>query len=615
MANGGYNEWVSLGTRGSTGPNPWLCQTHSDKFGSRPSWGSEPNNTRVAKGVVRCCEYTDLKTGLEELSVGHFSYLNYGPNQDVFWWLQVPPANIAPGGQIMVSFTLFELEPQPQCRYDSVSIYSERLGEHTQLVSLCDGQGEIGPFYSDEEIAYYPDPEGDVQAVTEGSVFTTGTSMFLYLHSDEATGARGINVTYRLRVPKPVVTYSLPEIVMGTGQTTRYTFGADLFFNPAETAPLVFSVLDYLDFPLPDWLTFDAATRTFTGSPAPRNEGLEKFNIVGTNAYGYEAVARLVLHVVLLEEPDDSSLFSCEYDVLETPAQTSMLCQTQMRRLGVPINATSAMLQGVILAGLGGYVSPIETAEPGARFDTVHQFVFQPPMFGGTFELSDSLSSTTASVLVDAVPDASTSVVCSLPLAPAGSTMDCIITAKLYRAAAYTSPTLLFSGVLYPPVCTGPDGLPCEDGDVAVGPVVVLDGEATNHTQTFSFGLEFGSRFGQYSFSIGSQRDATVDVWTQPDVTTEAYCVPQVVQFRSVSCVIQVKRSGLSAFAPVSAFDVRVFPNTMGTLTLDVGQPEIASEFHYTFEAAETVGEADVRFYFTAPYSQFQVCVFPHLLL
>ncbi len=560
------------------------------------------------RGGGRGCGYDHIRTGVDELGIELLTYRNYSNNQDAMWWIEVPPSNVAPGAEILLSFDFFEMEAQPQCRYDYVELYSDRLGNGVRVVRLCGGEGATGSFYSSEQVMYTLDVDGELDEDPidphAASLLSTGGSVFVYVHSDELVEYGGISIRFRLNLPRPSVTTALDPIEIGTGLVTEFSFGEDVFYNPSHH-PLTFSARDYLDFPLPEWLLFDPASRSFKATPEDRHEGVDKVTITATNTLGYEASVNIVLNIILLEDPDESSTFTCELANMLVPAQQEMCCDITPQRAGASVTTTADKMKAMLLSGVGGFLTSVSPVNEGARFDSQFSFCFRPPVYGGTFELTDGVSASSWTVVANAVPDTTSTIECNQHLAPLGGSVNCTVSPRLFQVSASTTAALLFSGELSAPVCTYPAGTLCNAEDVMITELEPVNPDESGAASAFAFSMHFENRFGSYRFSIGSNQDAVIDVWTIPDDTAELSCVTKVAQFRSVPCTLIVKSSNLPAHAPASSFDHTLVPAGLGDFSLDAEQADIASEFHFTFQAGEATGTAVLRFILDGSLVQF----------
>ncbi len=97
--------------------------------------------------------------------------------------------------------------------------------------------------------------------------------------------ANGVNLA-------PVVGFSLPSgVSTETGAAFSFQFGANAFLDLESQHSLVYSVTLADGSPLPGWLSFNAATRTLSGTPSAANLGALGLNINATDAGGLTGTA------------------------------------------------------------------------------------------------------------------------------------------------------------------------------------------------------------------------------------------------------------------------------------------------------------------------------------
>ncbi|MDD5058244.1 MAG: putative Ig domain-containing protein, partial [Sideroxydans sp.] len=84
----------------------------------------------------------------------------------------------------------------------------------------------------------------------------------------------------------PVLHTALPVLESRAGILFTYTIPVDTIIDPDALDQVTYSVAMADGSPLPSWLTFDAATRTLTGTPDAANVGGLKFVLWGTDIYG-----------------------------------------------------------------------------------------------------------------------------------------------------------------------------------------------------------------------------------------------------------------------------------------------------------------------------------------
>lgn len=89
----------------------------------------------------------------------------------------LPPLQVPEGQVVMLSFRVFDLEPDPVCRYDHLDVYNGHVAaEGQRLGRFC---GTFRP----------------------GAVLSTSNRMMLQMRSDEGTGGRGFLVWFSGGLP------------------------------------------------------------------------------------------------------------------------------------------------------------------------------------------------------------------------------------------------------------------------------------------------------------------------------------------------------------------------------------------------------------------------------
>jgi Ca2+-binding RTX toxin-like protein len=133
--------------------------------------------------------------------------------------------------------------------------------------------------------------------------------VFAYEATDGmAVTAGALTVAVSGRNDAPVVAHPIPDQEAEAGSPFTFTFQADAFADIDQGDVLAFSATLADGSPLPDWLSFDAATRTFTGTP-PGSSGGEcgcegdanptslEIRVLATDGHGATAFDDFVLGV------------------------------------------------------------------------------------------------------------------------------------------------------------------------------------------------------------------------------------------------------------------------------------------------------------------------------
>ena len=121
------------------------------------------------------------------------------------------------------------------------------------------------------------------------AIFWNPTAAEIGTHSIKVTASDGIaseSDTFDLVVrtnSAPTVANPIPDQTATVGTAFSYAFPANTF-NDADTGDaLTYTATQPSNSPLPSWLTFDAATRTFSGTPAAGNTGNYRITVTASD--------------------------------------------------------------------------------------------------------------------------------------------------------------------------------------------------------------------------------------------------------------------------------------------------------------------------------------------
>jgi Ca2+-binding RTX toxin-like protein len=96
----------------------------------------------------------------------------------------------------------------------------------------------------------------------------------------------------------PIVQTTLPALEASAGYNFSYTVPVDTIIDPDVWDSITYSVKMPDGSAVPAWLSFDAATRTFSGKPDVASIGSLEFVLWGTDNYGYSAGEYVTLNIV-----------------------------------------------------------------------------------------------------------------------------------------------------------------------------------------------------------------------------------------------------------------------------------------------------------------------------
>ncbi len=102
--------------------------------------------------------------------------------------------------------------------------------------------------------------------------------------------------------PPPVVANPIPDRTATVGVPFTFTFAANTFTDP-NGDPLTYTATKSNGTPLPAWLSFNAGTRTFTGTPAAGDIGMTTIRVTANDGQGNTVFDDFILTVSNSELP------------------------------------------------------------------------------------------------------------------------------------------------------------------------------------------------------------------------------------------------------------------------------------------------------------------------
>ena len=194
--------------------------------------------------------------------------------------------------------------------------------------AIADKAATVGNFFSFTfPLDTFTDPDGD--ALTYSATLSDGGALPGWLTFDVAsrtfsgtpgpgdTGVSNIRLTavdgkggsifdeFLLTVtsnPPPVVANALPDTNATVGVLFTFTFAANTFTDP-NGDPLTYAATKSDGTPLPAWVTFNAGTRTFTGTPAIGDIGATTVRVTANDGQGNTVTDDFILTVSNSELP------------------------------------------------------------------------------------------------------------------------------------------------------------------------------------------------------------------------------------------------------------------------------------------------------------------------
>ncbi|MBF0130961.1 MAG: putative Ig domain-containing protein, partial [Magnetococcales bacterium] len=210
--------------------------------------------------------------------------------------------------------------------------------------------------------------------------------------SASATGS--LKVTAINDAPTVVKTLANQSGREGTAFETQ--FAADIFADVDQNDTVTYSATTATGS-LPSWLAFNAANRTFSGTPKSNDSGVQEILITATDKAGATVTARFTLTIADVPTPQPPASV-----VLPPPPPSPASLPDTGRAPVVTFNAGSSNLSSLSSSS----VAPVVTfALPPAVLSTTPVLLLSTPLASSTFSsLSNVPSSANSPVLVARVP-------------------------------------------------------------------------------------------------------------------------------------------------------------------------------------------------------------------
>ena len=255
----------------------------------------------------------ELKTGSIAINKGNNAF---APNAASGDQRGLPFTRISPFGGV-VDMGAFEVQ-------------TATVGNNAPVVAnaITDKSATVGNFFSFTfPLNTFTDADGD--ALTYSATLSGGGALPGWLTFDAAsrtfsgtpgpgdTGVSNIRLTatdgkggsvfdeFLLTVtsnPPPVVANAIPDQNATVGVLFTFTFAANTFTDP-NGDPLTYTATKSDGTPLPAWLTFNAGTRTFTGTPAAGDIGATTIRVTANDGQGNTVFDDYILTVSNSELP------------------------------------------------------------------------------------------------------------------------------------------------------------------------------------------------------------------------------------------------------------------------------------------------------------------------
>ena len=116
--------------------------------------------------------------------------------------------------------------------------------------------------------------------------YETKSEYNITVRSQDAGGkafSKAMTVSVEDTNDAPTVANAMADQIIVEGGSLNFQFNANVFLDVDKTDSLSFTATLSDGSALPSWLTFDAGTRTFTGTPSSSDTGGIKINVTATD--------------------------------------------------------------------------------------------------------------------------------------------------------------------------------------------------------------------------------------------------------------------------------------------------------------------------------------------
>ncbi|WP_206955959.1 putative Ig domain-containing protein [Trinickia acidisoli] len=292
----------ALGTQTIAAGNPWSYTLPASLFSETvagdtltyqatlangnplPSWLTFNAETQTFSGMP-----TDQTTGALVLTVSATDMGGLTTNTTLN--VQVNPSYQAPTiNQTLVTQTIAASNPWSYTL--PASLFSETVAGDTLTYQATLANGNPLPSW----LTFNAETQTFSGTPTDQ---TTGALVFTITATDMGGLATSttLNVQINPSYEAPTVSQSLTNQALSVGTTWSYGLPSTLFAEPVEGDTLTYTATLANGNPLPSWLTFDPANRTFSGTPTDQTTGAFAVEITATDLGGLATSTTLNLQV------------------------------------------------------------------------------------------------------------------------------------------------------------------------------------------------------------------------------------------------------------------------------------------------------------------------------
>ncbi|MEM5774145.1 MAG: putative Ig domain-containing protein, partial [Anaerolineaceae bacterium] len=206
--------------------------------------------------------------------------------------LTVTDLNDIPVLETLIPDQTVQMNTRFSFTFDALTFSDEDGDELSYVASLSNGNGLPGWLTFNHDLrlfTFYPgsSAKGNIEVRVTASDGRGGYAIDTFFLSISAPG----------NIP-PVQNYPLPDQVTTPGADYSYTIQADVFSDPDSTTPLVYAAQLSNGRDLPAWLSFNPASRTFSGKVPPGTVDPLTIRVIVFDAGGGRASDDFVLSFV-----------------------------------------------------------------------------------------------------------------------------------------------------------------------------------------------------------------------------------------------------------------------------------------------------------------------------
>lgn len=325
-------EIVRVLVDGEEADNPVVTQDDTVMIGedaAATNFASVLSNDQVADGIQTISLITGPTEGtlifndnMNEADAGSFSFdpngafddLAVGESRNVTFTYQVADTD-GDSDQAVVTVMVQGANDAPEANGDELSVNADTTldfsdadllsndididkSDNNQLViQSVDGNGLVGTLTDNGDGTFSYDPNNAFDDLAEGEIVT---ETFAYTITDPSGDTSSATVTISVagtnRPPLQDADFG-PSFIF-INQALDFSFGADAFVDDDGGTDITYSAELSDGSPLPDWLSFDPLTRTFSGTPDDQDVDASLIRVTATEGNGNSSFVDFPLTVL-----------------------------------------------------------------------------------------------------------------------------------------------------------------------------------------------------------------------------------------------------------------------------------------------------------------------------